>query len=329
MEEIDFSKMGGVIIEEKETDYLAGTIPYELVCEDFTPYLPNPEKQHSVYFDSSACVTFSATNVIETQLNYFLATGKISENNVRELTELGYIVDGQFNFSDRFTAKMSGTTTQGNTFQNVWDSIRHDGLLPEKDWDYPRDQRTPVFDWDDYYKEIPQELKDKAKKILDYISISYETVLPRNVVTMTDEEVEMFKREMKQAPLQYATPVCNWNKTPCTPCGRYQSQHATMGYKITDNFLIEDHYDPFLKQLSRDYIICYAQKAVVTLINNYKQMKLIRERGRKETYIVINGKNYYIRNTDTFNDLNAEKLADWGNVEEVDTPVEINGVIAG
>lgn len=66
----------------------------------------------------------------------------------------------------------------------------------------------------------------------------------------------------------------------------------------------------------------------INLINQ-KKMKLIRERGRKETYIVINGKNYYIRNTDTFNDLNAEKLADWGNVEEVDGPIEIQGIIAG
>jgi hypothetical protein len=262
--ELDYRKMGGVIDEIRETDYMKGAIPYEKVCENWTNYLPKGERQNAVYMDAMACVTFSATNIIETQLNHQLANGKLSQGKIEALKELGYIVDGQFDFSDRFTAKMSGTTDRGNSFQNVWDSIRHDGLLPERDWAYPVTQRTPVFDWADYYAEIPQALKDKAKKIFDYIEVPvYEWVFCNNVVPLTEDELANLRKEMFHAPIHFATPVCNWSKTPCTPCGKYESQHATMGYDITGNINIEDSYPEYLKQLSRDYIIRYALKGVV------------------------------------------------------------------
>jgi hypothetical protein len=63
------------------------------------------------------------------------------------------------------------------------------------------------------------------------------------------------------------------------------------------------------------------------LLTNNKKMKLIREKGRPETFAVINGQNYYIGNTDTFNDLEAEGHADWSKVEEVEEPIQINGII--
>ncbi|MDF1498505.1 MAG: hypothetical protein P1P85_04105, partial [Patescibacteria group bacterium] len=248
-------KNTGIIIKYQEADYIAGTLPYEDLCDNWTLYLPTEERQHSVYFDTMACVTFSALNIIETQLNFLLATNKIPEIAIKELTELGYIINNKFEFSDRFTAKMSGTTRKGNYLQKVWDSIKHGGLLPESDWAYPRDQRTPIFDWDDYYQEIPQELKDKAKKILDYFDFAYEWEYQNKLTSYKEDEIENIKRQLRQAPLQIASPTCNWKSDVVEPCGKTTASHATMIYQI-DNYIYDyDSYEKYIKKLSLNYII--------------------------------------------------------------------------
>ena len=262
----------GVIIKQQEADYLAGAIPYKEVCDSWTKYLPKGEKQHGLYFDTMACVTFSALNVVEIQLNYMVANNLISEESVKFFSDNGYLLNGQFNFSDRFTANMSGTTKSGNYLQKVWDSIRHDGLLPEKDWNYPREQRTPVFDWDDYYKEIPQELKDKALKVLDYLDFAYEWVFQNKISTYTEDELKELERELKHAPLQLAAPTCNWGAGILEPCGKTRASHATTIYEVTKFIHDYDHYDPFLKTLSLKYIMPYIMKGVVTLKTNNKIM---------------------------------------------------------
>ena len=65
------------------------------------------------------------------------------------------------------------------------------------------------------------------------------------------------------------------------------------------------------------------------LISNNKEMKLIREKGRRETFVVINGKNYYIRNVETFEDLQSDGHVDWKKVKIVYYAIRIDGVIAG
>lgn len=267
MEEFDYTKIKGVIEEVRETDFIKGTIPYEVICEDWKPYLPNPERQRRANWDTMSCVTFSALNVLETQLNFFLATGKIADFAVEQLIELGYIVDGQFNFSERFTAVMSGTTDQGNSLQNVWDSIRHDGLLPEKDCPY-----TDTMTQAQYFKNnFTQAEKNKAKLILNYIDIMYEWLVT-NSFRLADWEFEDVKKALKQAPLQFVTPTSNWNKIPCTPEeSQTQGTHATMNWKTETLYDIEDHYVEFLKKLSRYYMIRYAMKSVVFLKDNIKK----------------------------------------------------------
>jgi hypothetical protein len=66
------------------------------------------------------------------------------------------------NLSQRFTAKMSGTTPNGNTTANVDTSICRDGILDESFW-----HRTPDMDWNAYYAEIPTSVRLQAKKSLN------------------------------------------------------------------------------------------------------------------------------------------------------------------
>ncbi len=252
----------------RPTDFVAGAVTgilpeVRLESGDWTPFLPSAEAQSGVYFDTMACVTFSALNVIEAQLNLMLATGKLPAVSVARLTELGFLKDGRFNFSDRFTAKMSGTTRSGNYLVKVWDSIRADGLLPESDWNYPRDQRDPVFVWDDYYKEIPQTLKDKAKKILEILDFNYEWLAPGNGATKAQ-----IREWQKMAPIQIATAVCPpWNTTAVIGSCSLAVGHATMvtSAGATDWIDIFDHYTPFPKRLANTFPIPYALRGVASV----------------------------------------------------------------
>jgi hypothetical protein len=219
----------GIIIEKKKQDwYTSGEtgILYKEIVSDWTPYLPVYEAQQTNLIATQACVSFSCTNVIETQLK-----------------QQGIDI----NISDRFLAKMSGTTGNGNTLQAVLDSIRNDGWLLEEDYPF-------VNNWDEYYQEIPQELKDKAKKNLadatwqiNYEWVNYGDCRPN---------LEALKIQLKQSPLQriasFGSGLCN-------------TEHATMLYKIDDTGIyIFDSYDGGIKKLPLDYPMPYLMKIVVT-----------------------------------------------------------------
>ena len=272
----------GVLVRPPEpSDFIVGAeneiaAAARLETGDWRPFLGTDEQQISLYFDTMACVTFSATNCVEAQVNWMVANGLIPEATLNELKEMGYFDEkGKFNCSDRFTAKMSGTTRRGNYLTAVWDSIRNDGLLPEKDWAYPREQRTPVFDWDDYYKEIPQELKDKAKKLSKtggIFDIAYQWLVPGDGANQTN-----FSKWLKAAPIQLATAVCPpWNTSEVVQGCSLAVGHATMMFSAKDAWYdIEDHYKPFQKRLALNYPIPNALQGIVSLKSNQPPMPQI------------------------------------------------------
>lgn len=201
---------------------------------DWTVFLPFGESQSGVYGDTFACVTFSALNCLEIQLK----KQGISKN-----------------FSDRFSAKMSGTTRAGNYLQKVADSIRKDGVVDEDKWPWDPRGNSPAFDWDEFYKEIPVDVKGLGTSFISGYEVQYEWV-PTDLASL--------KKALKQAPLQIVTKVCSgWNNPPVAGCG-FGSGHATTLYKIDDaGFHIFDHYEPYGKVLNHDYVIAYAMKYVI------------------------------------------------------------------
>lgn len=166
----------GVILGQRDSDYVGNTLPYEVLnpSGDWTPYLPPGEWQYinPGQFESMACVSFSALNVIET-LYYFL-TGT------------------RRNFSDRFTARLSGTTPQGNWLWKVCDSIRKDGLVDEELWPTP-----PSPTWETYYATPPMEVVNKAKEFLTQWEVKYEFI---------DTTRESLLYHLKQSPIQVVVP---------------------------------------------------------------------------------------------------------------------------
>lgn len=253
------------VIEELPSplDAVAGaesSIAYKEVLPggDWREFLPKDESQW-LGFETSACVSFSAHNVIETQINHMVKTGLLAGERLQKLKDLGFFDDtGRFNVSDRFTAKMSGTTILGNTLKAVWDSIRINGLVPEKMW-----PAEGVQNWNQWIAEIPQDVKNYGKKVLDILEFKYEWVVVGNCGA---PNLEFLKQQLKQAPLQLAAPACPRGNSEIIPnCKVCVTQHATQLYAI-DEFLEQyDSYDSFRRLLAIDYPLPYIMKGVVYL----------------------------------------------------------------
>lgn len=185
---------------------------------DWSDYLPDAEIQRSLHFDTMGCVSFSANNCLEI------------------LAAFAGVV---MNLSDRFVAKESGTTRRGNYYGNVAETLRMKGAPPEESWPYPREEWG--FDWDDYYKEIPESIREEAKQLLEDWEISWHWVANKDI-----------PEALKRGPLQVS--VYAWPKP--LPDGRYDDggvvkrNHAVTCYKENHIF---DHYEAVRKELVPDY----------------------------------------------------------------------------
>lgn len=93
-----------------------------------------------------------------------------SETNFKKI-----ILKRKFNIdadlSQRFRAKMSGTTRTGNSLHAVANSARHDGFVLEIEW--PRNRGMA---WDEYYKSIPGSVINRALKTTIQFDVNYEFV---------------------------------------------------------------------------------------------------------------------------------------------------------
>ena len=250
-------------IRESEIEgnyFLGDSIPYEVNVEsgDHTEYLPTNELQRWRYLESMACVSFSLCNVIEFQVNRMMKLGLLDTDKLEM-----WIYNDLFNGSDRALAKQSDTRKTGNSLANVGDTARHKGIIPEKLWSNPKyDDR---FDWQDYYKEIPQAIQEWGKKFNDYFEIKYER--------LRDIRKEALLEQLKQSPIQIST-----------------NNHATCIYGPNEDFKQLDQYKPFLREI-RENEIKSAQKIIVipksyilkSMENNY-QVKLYKKTGDPKVY---------------------------------------------
>ena len=253
---------GFIAVLPKPSDFLVGqNIVQDRVMDDnwWTPYLPVDEWQVGTFLQTMACTTFSATNSVETQINYMILNHLLPSSTIHRLAELGFLENGFFNASDRWTAKKSGTTRVGNDLVSVWHSIRHDGLVPERDWPFPL--YDAGFDWDDYYQEPPKELEAKGQAFLEMFDVFYEWLLAGGKMPKT----ETWQEWLRPAPIQIATPVCSgWsNKIPVPACTR-SVEHATLLFRKPDVYHIFDSMKPFRKQLAEDYSVPFAMRGIIT-----------------------------------------------------------------
>jgi len=117
-------KNTGLIIEEiDEQDWKFGSSGLGLTKLgdiDKNKYLPTGEVQRRNDIDKMACVTFSAMNHIEMEMNYRIDQKEISVGNLKWLEDNGYLDNyGKLDLSDRYIAKLSNTSSSGNSLQNL------------------------------------------------------------------------------------------------------------------------------------------------------------------------------------------------------------------
>jgi hypothetical protein len=132
-------------------------------------WIPPLEVQTNEYLETMACVSFATENCIETILNR------------------KYSLD--MNYSDRALAKMSDTKRTGNSMSKVAETAR-EGLLMEYQW--PFEGKT----WEEFYKEIPSEIKVKTNDFTDEFEVQWEWVF--------SQDPERIKEALKYSPLAVA-----------------------------------------------------------------------------------------------------------------------------
>jgi len=190
-------------------------------------YLPIKENQFSRHFDTMGCVSFSALNCLE-----MLQKRKYGN---------------EVNWSDRWLAKVSGTTRRGNWLQSVADTIRHTGLLLESEYPYPRQEAG--FDWDDFYKDVPLSMFEEAGDFLKEYEVTYEWVDIRNRDNLL--------YSLRFTPLQVTGVFPSHRKAVDGIIPREEGLHThaytIYGGKYGEYFDVFDHYTVEKKKIAWDF----------------------------------------------------------------------------
>lgn len=273
------TKNHGLIIKKfKKQDWKFKGLGEYIQCDsNWEKYLPIPEYQNRK-FDKMACVSYSALNCIETLIK------KIYNKDI--------------NFSDRYLAKVSGTSIYGNTFQNVAESIRKKYGLVTEDI-YPDEGET----WNEYYREIPEELYSKGKSFYNDWKVNWECV---------ENNTENIKEALKYAPLQVSVCLNRIDNNGIYQITKTQPNHAVMlfAYKEGEYQLIFDHYEKNIKKLALDFKFGAALKYNIIQTNT---MKFIKIKNKTSVYLIKNNEVFPINDAQDY--LNLE--SDWSSVTEI------------
>jgi hypothetical protein len=279
---------------KKDWEHKEGTFglvdKYHLILNDrFDLFASTHEKQKRGRRETMACVTFSYCNAIEKIVNcmkflvdnnfpkeaevkgekvIFADFDEDQKEEIRGIVNVfkmfGLINDkGECDVSDRFIAKLSGTTNRGNSQNKVAETVRKVGLIPEAMWQ---------FDEANYYANIPQELIDAGEKFAEYIEINHEWVNPI-----------YFKQTRKYGDIQTSIHAPSPTKNGIYQVTRLRRNHAVTQPREAGAYkLVQDTYDPFNKKFVKNYPFGWGKLPTIHLkkkftlyntdqINNYKK----------------------------------------------------------
>lgn len=219
---------------------------------NWSQFLPDFEPQSDPMTDSEACLTFSGLHCIETQVNADIEAGRYPQATIEYFNTSGYMINGKFKCSPRYSAKMNGTSAQGNYVAMVADGFVNDGLLPANDLPF-----VPTMTFAEFYAGVTPQMVAKAKLIYQYITVQHQE--------LTD--VAQVPGALPNAPVQVCTAVCpGWDSGATVGMCAGNPQHATMIYGINADGSYEDFdtYPPFKQNLAANYdmIVMYQFIAV-------------------------------------------------------------------
>jgi hypothetical protein len=181
-------------------------------------WLPVIEYQNQAGFDRMACVTYSLMNCFE----------------ILNIQETGK----ELNFSDRYIAKLSNTSRQGNTLPAVFDEVRENGLVKESVWP------DVLTDWDDYYKQVPANIIGSGKEFIKDYDVYREYV--------ATYKKDLIFEALNHAPLQVIVEYASGDGI-LNPGQAYNHAVTCYGAKKNEYWLIYDHYTQTRKKYAWDY----------------------------------------------------------------------------
>jgi hypothetical protein len=166
------------------------------------------------------------------------------------LKDNGYLDEnGKLNFSERFTAKLSGTGHNGNSFKSVAEAIRKTGLIPEKVLPYNKN-----MSWDEYYNGITSEMLKLGREFIKHFPINYESV----------DKFE-FPEALKYSPVQVAIHAYNGVNNGIYIKTGNTINHAVMLFKPNYIFDSYEENNNYYKQLAKDFIyMSYGFRYIIT-----------------------------------------------------------------
>lgn len=224
-----FTKNKGLLKDIKDNrDYLFGTgIGRKILQKNgqWTNFLPDGELQKNPT-ETMSCTSQALLNCVEII-------------NKRKWDETK-------NYSDRFLAKCSGTTRRGNSMRKVLEALRkYYGTVREKQWD-GKEQKS----WNEYYKNIPQNILGMAQLWIKEYNLEYESVgaTPKRIM-----------KALEYSPLYVAGFAWSHKNNIYQSYGNANHAFTIVGYEIGKYWLAFDSYSPHLKKLSWNYKFSYVR----------------------------------------------------------------------
>ena len=217
----------------------AGNVIHTVQKEDgdWNDVLPQGERQNIRGIESYDCTGFGTLNAIEALMK--------QKFGVEE------------NYSDRWVGIIAGTSakTGGNDPHTVCEAIRKYGLIPESMLPFSDDLK----DIDEYYSFKGSNITDCYKAGREWLArfeFKHEWVFQPS--DPTDEKMNNIKTSLKFSPLGVAVDAWNMDNN-----GAYirmgQDNHWTMIYSLDDFIRVFDSYDPFKKNLVKNYGFKYCK----------------------------------------------------------------------
>jgi len=239
---------GGLILEDKpkDTDYIFGASPVKKEIRrpdgQWDDCLPVKELQRK-RIETNACVSFSA------------------DNNLEIIHK--YLYHHEPNYSDRFTAKMSGTNpNSGNSMSRVADSIRHSGMVSEEQWPYPDNLQSKY----DYYSTVTANIVEQGKEWLKQYEVNYEWIYNWTRFSQAQKTAKLIEA-LQYNPIQVSVNLgAGKDADGFYRTTNNRANHAVTlyGYVLGEYWKIFDHYEGVYKKLAWNFNFNHAMQYTIT-----------------------------------------------------------------
>lgn len=216
---------------------------YPIPLAQRAAYLPKGEVQRGIE-DTQDCASRAPNNMLETQFSFADKTGLMKPENRQWGRDNGYAdSQGNWTFSDRFVAILSGTTRQGNSLKAPLEAIRTQGLIPKSMLPLAK---TMAFEQYIDPASVTKAMRDLGQEFKKRFTINYEQVgIAAFELALTDSMLDV---------ALFAWPFSINGEYPRDPrpANHAVCMFATPMANIFDNY--EESPGDFIKKLAKDYL---------------------------------------------------------------------------